>query len=108
VLPRSLLRLNKLFKACPFEGGRIKQDAIKTTVNKIVPHEHKPLEVQVEFRGDGSGMILAAPIRLTFAGSARVSLNRGEDRKGWSEHSVPAAVLQASDFLPRSHELDLF
>lgn len=52
-------------------------------------------------------MILVSPTRLTFAGSGRISLKRSEDRKGWSEHSVPIG-LQASDFLPRSHELDLF
>jgi hypothetical protein len=34
------------------ECGRIKEDAMKTTVNKIVPHEDKPLEVHVEFRDD--------------------------------------------------------
>jgi len=33
-------------------AGRIKEDAMKTTVNKIVPHEDKPLEVHVEFRDD--------------------------------------------------------
>jgi len=39
-----------------------------------------------------SGMILVSPIRLTFAGSARVYLKRAKTRKVGREHSVPMEV----------------
>ena len=40
------------FKAGPLGYRRTKEDTMKTTVNKIIPHEDRAMEVHVEFRDD--------------------------------------------------------